>query len=196
MDDETKKRSGAGSFAEKVEHANEALKAFQPTQSRATPSGLNSSGEPHSNHHKFTVGGALYAFGFRRQDADALTGILSMSVSEVIALFTARADSATFAHALQAVFALRGPSLKDRGRAVALGRRWVAYREELASWREVESDIRARGSWREKSMSEGQRHLVRVTAVLLDLPIPVEMNRGEAADWLDRHGANLSYEEG
>lgn len=185
--------------AEELARVGQVMLALRrPDQrSRAEPAKSTSpiAPEAHRNHHLFTLGGSLYADGFRRSDADAFMGLLSLPAREAIALLQTRASAGTLAQALHALFGACGPSLVDRGRSVSLGRRWAAYHLELEGWRRVDGETRVSGSWRDKGMSENQRHLVRVTAVLLDLLIPVEMNRGEAADWLERHGANLNYPE-
>jgi hypothetical protein len=150
--------------------------------------------ETHRNHHVFSLGGPLYADGFRRGDADALMGLLSLPAAAAIASLAPHSCRATFAEALHALFANHA-FFSDRGRSVSVTRRWEAYRRELESWRRVDAETRCNGAWRSKEMSETQRHLVRVTAVHLEILIPIEMNRGQAADWLERHGANLNYPE-
>lgn len=159
--------------------------SLKPTPPAATPT---------ANHHVFTLGAPFYGAGFRRGDADGLMGLLSLPASEAIALLAHCPRNGTFSTVLHTLLSKQASRLSDLGKMESWRNRWAAYQAELKSWRMVDWQTRCQGAWRLKDMSDRQRHLVRVTATLLDILIPVEMTRGEAPDWLEINGANLAYQ--
>ena len=72
-------------------------------------------------------------------------------------------------------------------------KRKAQYDEDCASWKAAANE--KDDGWRDKPMSSAQRFLIADTARLLEIEIPEAMNRGEAADWLDRKGAHLLYKQ-
>ncbi len=72
-------------------------------------------------------------------------------------------------------------------------KRKAAYDDECASWKAAADE--KSDDWRAQPMSSAQRFLIADTARLLEIEIPEAMNRGEAADWLDRNGAHLLYNQ-
>lgn len=146
------------------------------------------------NNHVFTLGAPFYGAGFRRGDADGLMGLLSLPASEAIALLAQCHRDGSFSTVLHTLLGKQASRLSDLGKMESWRNRWAAYQADLASWRQIDRQTRRQGGWRVKEMSEGQRHLVRVTATLLGTLIPLEMTRGEAADWLEINGANLAYQ--
>jgi hypothetical protein len=157
---------------------------------------LNSSGieEPHRDHHAYHLGADAHYCGLASGDALAMMGLLSTGPANVGRLLVEAAK------AIPNIYVGRlWPRLIDanrdeyeaRGRHVAWQRRWAAYKVDHDSW--VASLADATDDWRARAMTSGQRHLVRDTAVLLDIDIPQGMTRGAAHDWLTRHGANIVY---
>jgi len=152
--------------------------------------------EPHRNHHVYATGASLYALGLRQRDADAVMGLLDLPHSRLAQIFAdlakvRRLDK--FGAILPFVIDHYRDDLTARGRHLSWKRRWEAYQAELASWQAVDEQQRLHGAWRIRAMSAGQGELVRVTATLLEILMPEEMTRGEAADWLSANGANLYY---
>ena len=70
-------------------------------------------------------------------------------------------------------------------------KRKAEYDEDCALWKAAANE--KGDGWRDKPMSSAQRFLIADTARLLEIEIPEAMRRGEAADWLERNGANLIY---
>lgn len=151
--------------------------------------------ETNRNHHIFTLGAPFYGAGFRRGDADGLMGLLSLPSSAALALLARCSRQGNFSNALHTLLGKQSLRLANLGQLESWRKRWASYQAELESWQKVDREQRLNGAWRTKDMSEGQRHLVRVTATLLEILIPIEMTRGEAADWLSSNGANLAYQE-
>lgn len=148
----------------------------------------------HRNWHVFATGGVLYGQGLRQRDAAALDGLMTLRPSQVALWLSLHASTATtFGEALVKILAENKDALDLRGRYASWHRRWISYVEDRESWLQEDEELRLCGAWRSKDMTSGQRELVRVTATLLDLLIPVEMDRGAAADFLEEHGANLLY---
>jgi hypothetical protein len=74
-------------------------------------------------------------------------------------------------------------------------RRLATYVEDRAEWLARDEEYRLEGAWRHESMTRGQRWLMRVTCRIRRIDLPGHLSRGDAADWLDANGANLSYRE-
>lgn len=154
--------------------------------------------EPHRNFNIYALGASTYALGLRQRDADALMGLLDLPHGRIAQM---AADLAKvrrldkFGALLPFVIDHHRDELTARGRHLSWRRRWEAYQAQLASWQAVDEQQRLHGAWRKKAMTAGQGELVRVTATLLEILMPAEMTRGEAADWLATNGANLSYHE-
>jgi hypothetical protein len=151
--------------------------------------------EPHRNWHVYALGADLADCGLQGKDALALMGLRSLPMSRLVRLLLDAHDrqpGAYLARLLPGIIDAHRDELHARGLAVSLQRRWRAYQADLASWQAQPKDLK-QGSWRERPMTAEQRELVRVTATLLDVPMPEGLTRGAAADWLEANGANLNY---
>lgn len=148
----------------------------------------------HRDWHVYASGAVLYERGLRQADAAALDGLLTLRPDRAAFLLSLHACTAkTFGDALVQVITVKKDELDARGHYASWHRRWLKYVADRESWLEEDEELRLHGPWRNKEMTRGQRELVRVTATLLNVFIPEEMNRGAAADFLDEHGANLLY---
>jgi len=151
----------------------------------------------HRDWHAYALGSVLYARELRQHNAAALDGLLSLPPLQASILFTLHgSESSNFGEALARVLNGKADELEVRGRYASWLRRWIRYQAERDSWLAEDDEKRLYGEWRGKEMTEGQRELVRVTATLLGISIPEEMSRGQAADYLEEHGANLRYRRG
>jgi hypothetical protein len=85
--------------------------------------------------------------------------------------------------------------LSARGMFETWCRRLATYQEDRAEWLTRDAEHRLEGSWRDLAMTTGQRWLVRVTCRISQIDLPGHLSRGSAADWLETHGANLTYRD-
>lgn len=151
--------------------------------------------EPHRDWHVYRLGADLYHSGLFGKDAFPLMGWRSLPLDEAVAMLldaNSIEPGAYIGRLLAIVVDRNREELDARGRLVSWTRRYETYLADRARWEAQPEDVR-NGSWRARQMTVEQRALVLETAILLDLLIPDPLTRGEAADWLEAHGANLSY---
>lgn len=152
--------------------------------------------ERHRNWHASSLGADLIEYGLTGFDADAMMGLRCVPTARFLTLL-AEADplgskTACIGDLLKTIIDQHQDELETLGRRASWERRWRRYHADLAYWR-AQPDSLKEGRWREKPMTAGQRALVQITATALGVVVPLDLTRGTAADWLDRHGANLSY---
>lgn len=136
------------------------------------------------------LAGPLVDASLSQTNADAFHGLLQLEARNFNTRVAALPDWEEMT-VLAAVVALAKDEASDLGTRFAVGqwaRRKASYDLDCASWREAENAIGLQ--WRDRPMSSGQRFLVVDTARLLEIEIPAGMNRGQAADWLDRQGGH------
>jgi len=151
--------------------------------------------EPHPDHSKYALGAALYNLHLTYEDAFSVIGFLKLPTAKFRDLLTAvemMKSDLSVGEAIVEIIDSHAEHLDCAGRAASKLGREERYLAKLRQW-ESQPECRKYGRWRERHMSTGQRQLIRETAIALKVPIPEGMNRGEAADWLKRNGANLSY---
>jgi hypothetical protein len=87
---------------------------------------------------------------------------------------------------------------RNRDELDALGRHFhhlratAAYRQDcqtFAVWQAANPEH----LWRTLLANARQGHLIRTTAAALNVQVPALIRRGEAAEWLSTHGANLRF---
>lgn len=151
---------------------------------------------PTSMHHKITLGGVLVNECFQASDADTLAGLLSLNASDFAERFTSELERNSGARAGEII----GNMIDADPRTLAaLGlyaewkRRLAVYLQDRSDWLARDERFRLDGAWREGAMTADQRWLVRVTCRVLAIAMPGHLLRGQAADWLENHGANLNY---
>lgn len=83
-------------------------------------------------------------------------------------------------------------ALTRRGQRVLHRRRRDRYEADCASWTATPDAVK-QGSWRSKRMTKGQRYEIIRTCQRLGIDPPGPIKRGDAAVWLESHGANLNY---
>lgn len=151
---------------------------------------------PTDMHHKITLGAVMVNAGMRAYDADALAGLLAGTGHHMLALAEELVDTdpaASLGTVLIRLLDGQERELAARGLFLTWQRRLVTYAEDRAEWLARDEDYRLEGAWRNEPMTADQRWLVRVTCRVRHLDLPGDLRRGEAADWLEQHGANLSY---
>ena len=78
-----------------------------------------------------------------------------------------------------------------RGEEIVLERERQAADADRTSWEEWQKKNPDSIDWRDKPMTRRQYFLVSRTAEHIGIRMPGQMSRGQASDWLARHGANL-----
>lgn len=153
---------------------------------------------PSDMHHKITLGAVMVNIGMRAYDADGLAGLLANTGYHMLALAEELVDpdpSASLGTLLTRLLDVEEHEFAARGLFETWKRRLAIYAEDRAEWLVRDEEFRLEGAWRDAPMTAGQRWLVRVTCRVRHIDLPGHLLRGEAADWLEAHGANLNYRE-
>jgi hypothetical protein len=151
---------------------------------------------PTSMHHKITLGGVMVNAGFQAADADALAGLLDLEATALAARIHEAAAGQTAKNAAGVIADLLDTGHRElaaRGLFLTWRKRRALYLEDRAEWLARDREFRLHGEWRNAEMTPDQRWLIRVTCRILRMAMPGHLLRGQAADWLDAHGANLSF---
>lgn len=151
---------------------------------------------PSGMHHKITLGAMLVNENFQASDADALAGLLSLDAGDFSKRFSGVAEGRPDARTSEVIAHLIDiytRELAAHGLFLAWQRRLSLFLEDRAEWLALDEEFRLNGAWRDAQMTADQRWLIRVTCRVLNMGIPGHLLRGQAADWLDDHGANLNY---
>lgn len=141
-----------------------------------------------------TLGAEANRLGIGYEHRDAWRGVLEMSIKEFGNLVAQMEDQASLTvGAVLAVIVTSdlGP-LAQFGEAALHQRRADAYEADCASW-EAQPAKTKEGTWRGKGPTRGQRMLMIRMSRVLNVPLPGDVTRGEAADWIDRQGGNPNY---
>lgn len=154
----------------------------------------NSSGKRRL-HILATLGAELYRRGLGLESIDALRAALALPLRDLLTnLEGDELNSLTFGDALvKFVQADIGP-LSEIGRAVLHDRRADEYRADCASWA-AQSQTVKNGPWRSLPPTRGQQMMMIRIAEQLGVPLPGEVDRGQAEAWIDAHGGNPRYNE-
>ena len=142
-----------------------------------------------------SLAGPLVDGNLGHADANAFHGLLTFDAAEFTERISLIPGWSTMSM-LDLIIGLVKDDSSDLAARFAIARwakRKAAYDDESASWLAA---AKGKGDdWRGQPMSSAQRFLIADTARLLEIEIPEAMNRGEAADWLDRNGAHLLYNQ-
>lgn len=154
--------------------------------------------EPTEVHNKIALGGVMVNIGLSATDADALAGLLAFWADQVWGDMDELIDtdpSVSFGQAIVMMIDRHDRDLSARGLYETWTRRLAAYDEDRAEWLTRDAEYRLEGAWRMESMTRDQRWLIRVTCRLRCIDVPGHLSRGDSADWLEAHGANMNYRE-
>lgn len=165
-------------------------------RSLAEPSHKVVVANPTDMHHKITLGGVLVNAGFQACDADALAGLFGIDAMNFVTRFAAAAQAApqgTMSEIITHLLDKEARDLAGRGLFFAWERRLSAYLDDRAEWLARDQEFRLDGAWRNAPMTADQRWLIRITCRVLRFGMPGHLLRGQAADWLEKNGANLNY---
>lgn len=150
-----------------------------------------------NKHRKFGLGAPFVAVGFRAAMRDAWAGLWTLTIDtlERRCRLAAGADERQrFGSLLLTMVESDAERLSHRGARSTFLRAQAAYHADcarFADWAAAHPDE----SWRSKLAKARQGYLVRSTASYRNHSAPSLTGRGEAADWLDRHGANVRFVE-
>lgn len=154
--------------------------------------------EPTEVHNKIALGAVLVNYGLSALDADALAGMLAFWADQVWSDMDVLIDtdpSVSFGQAIVMLIDRHDRDLSARGLYETWTRRLTAYDEDRAEWLARDTEFRLEGAWRAEGMTRDQRWLIRVTCRLRRIDVPGHLSRGDAADWLEAHSANMNYRE-
>lgn len=154
--------------------------------------------EPTEMHNKIALGGVLVNYGLSALEADALAGMMAFWADQVWSDMDELIDtdpSLSFGAAIVRMIDRHDRDLSARGLYETWARRLAAYAEDCAEWLARDAEFRLGGAWRHEAMTRDQRWLIRVTCRLREIDTPGHLSRGDAADWLEAHGANMNYRE-
>lgn len=151
---------------------------------------------PTSMHHKITLGGVMINAGFQAADADALAGLLDLDAAALAARIHEAVAGQGIKNAASVIADLLDTDHRElaaRGLFLTWRKKLALYLEDRAEWLARDEEFRLHGEWRNAEMTADQRWLIRVTCRILRMAMPGHLLRGQAADWLEAHGANLSF---
>ena len=151
---------------------------------------------PSAMHHKITLGGVMVNAGLQAADADALAGLLDLEATALAARIHEAANGQPGKNAAGVIADLLDIDQRElaaRGLFLTWQKRRALYLDDRAAWQARDEEHRLRGEWRNAEMTADQRWLIRATCRVLRIAMPGHLRRGQAADWLEAHGANLNF---
>lgn len=131
--------------------------------------------------------------GYDGEMASARVYLRWLPVHDYVRALAPFAEAMPAATNLQIEVAAVKANLADwtaRGDALLLHRAKRDYAAESASFAAWQQDHPDHDAWRRKPPTRSQGFLIARTAAALDVEPPLRMNRGEAHDWITRHGGN------
>jgi len=156
---------------------------------------IDRTNEPSRIKQLAVIGAEPFDAGVPASDVDAWRGLLSCSP----ALLNDLCGKAGLDGSGTPLLAMLAPLIETyrtlltrRGQDALFRRRHDRYLADCASWAAAPESVK-QGVWQFKRMTKGQRYEVIRTCQRLEIEVPGQMTRGQAADWLDSHGANLNY---
>lgn len=144
--------------------------------------------------HRMTLGWLDREAGYTGEMAPARVWLRHQSIHDYIELLAPHAATMPGATNLDIEVAAVRANLDDwsaRGEAMLLDRAKAAYAEDLAGFARWQREHPGEDGWRRKPATRAQGFLVNRTAATLGIDAPLRMTRGDAFDWLERHGGNL-----
>lgn len=144
--------------------------------------------------HRMTLGWLDREAGYTGEMAPARVWLRHQSIHDYIELLAPHAATMPDATNLDIEVAAVRANLDDwsaRGEALLLDRAKAAYAEDLAGFARWQREHPGEDGWRRKPATRAQGFLVSRTAATLGIDAPLRMTRGDAFDWLERHGGNL-----
>lgn len=144
--------------------------------------------------HRMTLGWLDREAGYTGEMASARVWLRHQTIQEYLQLLAPYAAGMLEAPNIELEVAAVRDNLDDwsaKGEALLLDRAKRDYREDLASFARWQREHPGEDAWRKKPATRAQGFLVSRTAAALGINAPLRMTRGDAFDWLERHGGNL-----
>ncbi len=144
--------------------------------------------------HRMALGWLDREAGYTGEMASARVWVRHQTIHDYIQLLAPYAATMPDATNLEIEVAAVHANLDDwsaRGEALLLDRAKAAYAEDLAGFARWQREHPGEDGWRRKPATRAQGFLVSRTAATLGIDAPLRMTRGDAFDWLERHGGNL-----
>ena len=144
--------------------------------------------------HRMTLGWLDREAGYTGEMAPARVWLRHQTIHDFIELLAPHAATMPAATNIEIEVAAVRANLDDwsaRGEALLLDRAKAAYAEDLASFARWQREHPGEDGWRRKPATRAQGFLVSRTAATLGIDAPLRLTRGDAFDWLKRHGGNL-----
>jgi len=144
---------------------------------------------------KLGLGQPAKAYGFKPEDAPGHRGIYEIGIDAMTEAFAHASEGMLelgFGALLPVVITQGGQRLQEIGAAALHADAEARYWERKHSFASRQAATSNR-QWRGKPPTSRQGHLAVTTAQKLGIQVPAERNRGDAADWLEAHNANLRF---
>lgn len=141
-----------------------------------------------------TLGAELGRLNIGYEHRDTLRGVLEMPVEDFCAAISTIDidESRTVGKVLAWLVTSDLGPFAEFGTAALHRRREDAYDADCASWQAQPASVK-NGVWRRQTPSRGQRMLMIRMAQTLNVPLPGDVSKGEAAEWIAKHGGNPNY---
>lgn len=144
--------------------------------------------------HRMALGWLDREAGYTGEMASARVWVRHQTIHDYIELLAPHAATMPDATNLAIEVAAVRANLDDwsaKGEALLLNRAKAAYAEDLAGFARWQREHPGEDGWRRKPATRAQGFLVSRTATTLGIDAPLRLTRGDAFDWLERHGGNL-----
>jgi hypothetical protein len=167
--------------------------AHQQREARAAKSRLVSTTK-HENWHARRLSHLDRLAGYDGEMASARIYVRSLSWRDYVEALRPYAEIMPNSNNLEIeIAAVRDnfASWHERGETIVLDREVAAAASDRESWERWQREHPGSDDWRKKTMSRRQWFLISRTVDILEIEMPGRLTRGEAAEWLNQHGANL-----
>lgn len=148
----------------------------------------------HRDWHLYTLGGCLHAYGLRGEHSDAVEGFLASPMERLTRWLEALDDGRerTIGEAICAAVGSAEGELSVLGQQAVFARAMLKFEDDLRSWREAEPKVG--DAWRRKRATREQKFLILRICEAEGVPLPPgKMSRGDASDWIFKHGGNPRF---
>ena len=134
--------------------------------------------------------------GFNGEHAEALFHLHSLPLSDYVEAVTPFANATPEASIMCVEYDAVQANFTDwtkLGKHKHWDRTRREYEAEVESFKKWQADNPDKTSWRDKPATKNQYFLIWRTAEQLAIQQPLNLNCGEAHDWLSKHDANLRF---
>ena len=142
--------------------------------------------------HRFALAHADRMIGYTGHQAIARDYLRAMSFDQYVDLVRRQAGDGTISlvAAELATVIKHMDRLTTHGNEVLLRRDRSAYEKNLSEWQNWHRQNPDKNDWRSRKVTKGQSLLIDRIVEFQNVTAPQLLNRGEAHDWIARHGGN------